>query len=62
MQLTAIRLSLTENCALLLQGETDMPAAVQRIEIILLLCRHYQVPEKALQLAVRAGFCSVLCQ
>ena len=62
MQLTAIRLSLTENCALLLQTETDMPAAVQRIEIILLLCRHYQLPEKAQQLAVRAGFCSVLCQ
>ena len=62
LQLSALRLSLPDNGALLLQSETGMPAALQRIEIILLLCRHYCWPEKIQQLALRAGFCGVLCQ
>ncbi|WP_331923251.1 hypothetical protein [Rheinheimera sp.] len=62
LQLSALRLSLPDNGALLLQSESGIPIALQRIEIILLLCRHYCWPEKIQQLALRAGFCSVLCQ
>lgn len=61
-QLSAIRLTLPENSAALLQSENTLPAALQQIEIILLLCRHYHWPHKIQQLALNAGFCSVLCQ
>ncbi|HEX5793692.1 MAG TPA: hypothetical protein VFY01_10480, partial [Rheinheimera sp.] len=62
LQLATLRLTLPDTSSERLKQHAPMPVALQQIEVILLLCKHYGWPDKVCHLLLQAGFCSVLCQ
>lgn len=61
-QLTTLRLSLADNSLSLLKEQAELPPSVEKIELILLLCQHYQWPKPIWRLVLQAAFCSILAQ
>lgn len=59
-QLTTLRLSLVDNSLSLLKEHADLPPSVEKIELTLLLCQHYQWPKPIWRLLLQAAFCSIL--